>query len=128
VKGTGKMHVKGGIMAKPVQLKLSSKQTILVEPDDSVAPPNSAAPPGYTLVVSVKDVIRDFSEVKGLIVAFSNDMMSALAEIPLPSKATIEFGIKFGGEGGLPMISKVSAEAGIKVSVEWQPKQPTTTP
>ncbi|WP_437534909.1 CU044_2847 family protein [Sorangium sp. So ce726] len=36
-----------------------------------------------------------------------------------PAEFTLEFGIKLAGEGGVPMLTKVSGEASIKVTAKW---------
>jgi hypothetical protein len=37
----------------------------------------------------------------------------------LPDKVTIEFGLQMGGEAGVPFVTKGTAQANVKVSVEW---------
>jgi len=37
-----------------------------------------------------------------------------------PSKVTLEFGLQVGGETGIPLVTKGSAQANIKVAIEWQ--------
>lgn len=36
-----------------------------------------------------------------------------------PDKVTLEFGLQIGGEAGVPIITKGTAQANVKVSVEW---------
>ena len=36
-----------------------------------------------------------------------------------PDKIEVEFGLKFGGEGGLPIVTKVSGEASLQVTLTW---------
>lgn len=39
---------------------------------------------------------------------------------PAPSKVTLEFGLQAGGETGVPFVTKGSAQANIKVTIEWE--------
>ncbi len=36
-----------------------------------------------------------------------------------PSKVTLEFGVQVGGETGIPFVTTGSAQANVKVTVEW---------
>lgn len=36
-----------------------------------------------------------------------------------PSKVTMEFGIQAGGETGVPFVTKGTAQANVKVTIEW---------
>ena len=36
-----------------------------------------------------------------------------------PDKVTLEFGLQIGGEAGVPLVTKGTAQANVKVSVEW---------
>lgn len=42
-----------------------------------------------------------------------------------PSKVTMEFGIQAGGETGVPFVTKGTAQANVKVTVEWDLRQNT---
>jgi hypothetical protein len=37
-----------------------------------------------------------------------------------PNELTIEFGVKFGGEGSIPFISKVTAESSLNIKATWK--------
>ena len=37
-----------------------------------------------------------------------------------PSKVTLEFGLQVGGETGIPLVTKGSAQANIKAAIEWK--------
>ena len=110
----------------------SGKAKFLVETDPAVdlpalvpAPSSTALlragiPEGMEPVVDLKDIPRQFGEIKELIVACCNGLSEAIAEIPKPEKFGVEFGIKFAGEAGVPMLSKASGEANLKISIEWK--------
>jgi hypothetical protein len=36
-----------------------------------------------------------------------------------PSKVTLEFGLQAGGETGVPFVTKGTAQANVKVTIEW---------
>ncbi|MEH2339096.1 CU044_2847 family protein [Nostoc sp.] len=40
-----------------------------------------------------------------------------------PSKVTMEFGLQVGGETGVPFVTKGSAQANVKVMIEWDLSQ-----
>jgi hypothetical protein len=43
-----------------------------------------------------------------------------------PSKVTMEFGIQAGGETGIPFVTKGTAQANVKVTIEWDLSQKNT--
>lgn len=108
-------------------------QAFLVEADDSVAVAPElqrrtlkGLPPGMEAVVDVDRVGRQFAEVQEVIVACCTGLHEAITRLPRPEKVAVEFGIKLGGEAGVPMLTKASGEANFKISVEWKapPAQP----
>lgn len=36
-----------------------------------------------------------------------------------PNKVTLEFGLQMGGEAGIPWVTKGTAQANVKVTIEW---------
>ena len=78
---------------------------------------------GMVPMVHLKAVKKQFSGVKELIVEYCNELSDAIPKIAKPEKFAVEFGIKLVGELGIPMITKASGEASIKVSIEWKPNQ-----
>ena len=102
----------------------------LVEVDDQVAIPKewpsspqapiSGMSPGYEPIAAGKDIQRNFKEVQDVITECCNGLLVAIDQIPKPSKVTAEFGVKLGGEMGVPLITKITGEANFKITVEWQ--------
>ena len=86
----------------------------------STAPSRPGIPPGMEPVVDLKDLPRRFSEVRDLIVVCCNSLGEVLAQIEQPEKFGVELGIKFAGEAGVPMLTKSTAEANLKISIEWK--------
>jgi hypothetical protein len=62
-------------------------------------------------------------KLKNTISNACNYLKNAVVEISDPDEINIEFGIKFGGEGGIPYITKVTGESSIKVSSKWNKKE-----
>ena len=62
------------------------------------------------------DALRDLG---GLIVASARTLKDVLESVAGPSSIELELGVKFVGELGLPMITKSSGEAAVKVTVKW---------
>ena len=110
--------------------------SFLVETDDAVALPErpeaqsagSDVMPGVPLgmqpVSGVDRLERQFAEVEQLILTCCNRLYATLTRMPQPERVVVEFGVKFGGEAGVPMLTKASGEANFKVSVEWKPPLP----
>lgn len=105
--------------------------SFLVETDDAVEVPAEfmrsagstleGVPGGMDAVASVGDLGRQFAEVQSLILMCCNSLHETLTRLPHPEKVAVEFGVKLGGEAGVPMLTKASGEANFKVSVEWKP-------
>ena len=81
---------------------------------------SAGIPPGTAPISNVTRIERQFPEVESLIVACCNGLHKSIAKIPAPDKLTVEFGVKFGGEAGVPVITKVIGECNFKVVIEWK--------
>ena len=118
-------------MSKAIVIKAHTS-SFLIETDDSVElPPHiesvieqspESAAGDFQDVVDLSKIVRDFVEIKQLIVTCCNNLYEAIEKIPKPEKVAIEFGIKLAGETGVPMLTKASGEANFKISVEWKPQ------
>lgn len=119
-------------MTKAVPMQVNGV-SFLVETDESVQmPAGFARPRGATLegvpdgmdaVASVGQLERQFADVQNLIVTCCNSLYESLARLPHPERVAVEFGVKLGGEAGVPMLTKASGEANFRVSIEWKPVQ-----
>jgi hypothetical protein len=107
----------------------AGQSKFLVETDESVEVPDQlesisttaeGVSEGLTPVVDIKAVGRKFADVNELIVGCCNELSDVIAKISQPEKFAVELGIKFVGEAGVPMLTKASGEANIKVSIEWK--------
>ncbi|HET9978551.1 MAG TPA: CU044_2847 family protein [Burkholderiaceae bacterium] len=117
-------------MAKAIPMT-SNGRTFLVETDEAVEVPAGYAPPappdlagvpeGMDAVADVGALARQFADVQSLIATCCNSLYESLSQLPHPEKVAVEFGVKLGGEAGVPMLTKASGEANFKVHVEWKP-------
>lgn len=46
-----------------------------------------------------------------------------MTDLRTPSKVIMEFGLQAGGESGIPFVTKGSAQANVKVTIEWDLSQ-----
>jgi hypothetical protein len=116
-------------LSKAIAFKINGK-SFLAETDDLVSVPAHVSavvtnpqvdvPEGVREVVDIARAKHDFDEVQDLIVNCSIGLLEAIKNIPEPDKVAVEFGIKLAGEGGIPMLTKITGEATFKVSIEWK--------
>lgn len=69
-----------------------------------------------------KEYIGSFGLVGEYIMSVCEEVYmkyKAAGESVRPNQLEIEFGIKVGGETGIPFVSKGTAEAAIKVTAKW---------
>jgi hypothetical protein len=64
--------------------------------------------------------IQKFKSIEGTIRAYTTHTLNAFKEIADANvdKVTLEFGIKVGGEAGIPYVTKGTAESNLKITVE----------
>ena len=70
-----------------------------------------------------------FKSIEGTIKAYSQHTLNAFKELAVANvdKVTLEFGIKVGGEAGIPYVTKGTAESNLKITVACSfPKQEET--
>ena len=116
-------------MSKAILMKADGGN-FLVETDVAVELPVGAGglqrgslpgvPGGMDAVAGVGDLERQFGEVQNLIVMCCNSLYDSLRRLPHADRVAVEFGVKLGGEAGVPMLTKATGEANFKVSVEWK--------
>ena len=75
----------------------------------------------------VEDVAERTEKFKAMLVAtvrgYSETVLKSVREGmagDLPEKVTLEFGVQLGGEAGVPFVTKGTAQANVKVSIEWK--------
>jgi hypothetical protein len=109
---------------KAIELSTPDGRTILVEIDEGVEEIPAEAPDGRVAGGSAQ-VVKNIARLEevGAVVAdlcrtLSVATMEALGAVK-PDEMTLEFGVKFAGEGGVPCLTKVSGEATLKVTAKW---------
>ena len=75
---------------------------------------------GWDANVAQKQIVQNFQAIEGTIRAYTVYSLNAFKKIPVANidKVTLEFGIKVGGEAGIPYVTKGTAESNLKVTVE----------
>lgn len=109
-------------MAKLMEIEGPDGSTIFIQYEDEDTEELAVA-------VGVVDDISERTErfkvfVSSTIQGYSQILLDAItsqrAKQLIPSKLAIEFGIQAGGETGVPFVTKGSAQANVKVLVEWE--------
>jgi len=75
-----------------------------------------------------KRTLQSFQAVEGTIRAYTHYALGAFKQVAIANidKVTLEFGIKVGGEAGIPYVTKGTAESNLKITVECSfPEQDT---
>ncbi|MFN6478031.1 CU044_2847 family protein [Nostoc sp. DedQUE07] len=75
---------------------------------------------GWDADAAQKQIVQNFQAIEGTIRAYTVYSLNAFKKIPVANidKVTLEFGIKVGGEAGIPYVTKGTAESNLKVTVE----------
>lgn len=75
---------------------------------------------GWDANATQKQIVQNFQAIEGTIRAYTVYALNAFKKIPVANidKVTLEFGIKIGGEAGIPYVTKGTAESNLKVTVE----------
>jgi len=74
-----------------------------------------------------KQAVKNFQAIQSTIRAYTNYTLNAFKQVAIANvdKVTLEFGIKIGGETGIPYVTKGTAESNLKITVECSfPKKP----
>lgn len=104
------------------QIELEDGISIMVEADEDIKAPVTRG--GSEGLVSrgggMDSAIEKFRSVEGTIRAYTNHTLNAFKGIAAANidKVTLEFGIKIGGEAGIPYITKGTAESNLAIKVE----------
>ncbi|MEH2276552.1 MAG: CU044_2847 family protein [Nostoc sp.] len=118
-------------MTQLTPIQLEDGTIIYIEATDNVdAPPVRIESPqgeeealidkGWDADVAQKQIVQNFQAIEGTIRAYTVYTLNAFKKIPIANinKVTLEFGIKVGGEAGIPYVTKGTAESNLKVTVE----------
>ncbi|MEH2167741.1 MAG: CU044_2847 family protein [Nostoc sp.] len=125
-------------MTQLTPIQLEDGTIIYIEATDNIdAPPviTEVSPEGEEALIdkgwdadaAQKQIVQNFQAIEGTIRAYTVYSLNAFKKIPVANidKVTLEFGIKVGGEAGIPYVTKGTAESNLKVTVECSfPDQP----
>lgn len=119
-------------MTQLTPIQLEDGTVIYIEANDNVeAPPISGETPeeeeeealtdkGWDTDAVRKQILQNFQSVEGTIRAYTTYTLKAFKNVAIANidKVNLEFGIKIGGEAGIPYITKGTAESNLKITVE----------
>jgi hypothetical protein len=63
------------------------------------------------------------STVRGYATTVLDTVQQGMVDLRSPSKVILEFGLQAGGETGVPFVTKGTAQANVRVSIEWDLSQ-----
>lgn len=103
-------------MTQPLIVKVN-EVTILIEPNDEIELDAS----GLKQIGVAETLEKNLEKMLSVVKPFCEALMKNIQDVsPKPKSVSAEFGLTFSGEGNV-WVAKVSGEAAIKVSIEWQP-------
>lgn len=75
---------------------------------------------GNSSVRQPQQALQSFQAIEGTIRAYTTYTLNAFKHLAIANvdRVTLEFGIKVGGEAGIPYITKGTAESNLKITVE----------
>jgi len=111
-------------MSKAVMVK-AGETIFFAETDESIEIPSleslPGVPKGMQPTAGTEKITQELTTIQNLIAACSEGVFNAIkSKTPKPERVTVDFGIKFAGEGGFPTLAKASGEANLKISIEWK--------
>ncbi|MCP4112362.1 MAG: hypothetical protein GY749_43695 [Desulfobacteraceae bacterium] len=113
-------------MQQLTSVKLEDGTVIYIEPGEDIIIPKDAETNGdeeespVTRGGSMETAVKKVKSVEETIKAYTNHTLNAFRDIAFANidKVTLEFGVKVGGEAGIPYVTKGTAESNLKVTVE----------
>ncbi|MBX2864556.1 MAG: hypothetical protein KTR27_13490, partial [Leptolyngbyaceae cyanobacterium MAG.088] len=103
-------------------LQLDDGTIIYIEAEETVTAPPVPASTETTRVSKgpAEQAIRNFQAMQGTIRTYTAHTLNAFKGMATANidKVTLEFGITVAGEGGIPYVTKGSAECNLKITVE----------
>ena len=117
-------------MAKLTPIKLEDGAVIYVETSKEIdlpetlpahaLPEDEEETPLTTKGGAMGTAFQRFKSIEGTICAYTTHTLNAFRDLSAANveKVTLEFGIKVGGEAGIPYVTKGTAESNLKITVE----------
>jgi hypothetical protein len=111
-----------------VRVGLPNNKVILFEVDEGVGiilgpSPAIGAEEGEAAGEQVQKIANSLLEISEVIADTCSALVTNIriaADRIKPEEWTLEFSVKLAGEAGLPMVSKISGEGSVKVSVKFK--------
>ncbi|MFH7243476.1 MAG: CU044_2847 family protein [Spirulina sp.] len=124
-------------MTQLVQVRLDDGTEIYMEATEDVVAPTPGGTDAYSdpygettrtskgwggsaMTSSAAQAAQSFKAIESTIRTYTNYTMNAFRDMACANveKVTLEFGIKVGGEAGVPYVTKGTAESNLKITVE----------
>ena len=109
-------------MAQLAPIQLEDGTIIYIEAEEDITPPPVPSTDGPTRTPkgAGERAIRNFQAMQGSIRTYTAHILNAFKDMATANvdKVTLEFGITVAGEGGVPYVTKGSAECNLKITVE----------
>jgi hypothetical protein len=110
-------------MAKLKSITLDNGTTIMIESTEEIQQFDEQFPSGEQRLVSkgiTDQAITQFKNIRETIRDYTTYTLQAFEQVATANinKITLEFGVKIGGEAGIPYITKGTAESNLKITVE----------
>ena len=100
----------------------------VIAPSAEVGEPASEEEKPLVSKDGMEVAVQKFRAIEGTIRSYTNYALNAFKEVASANvdKVTLEFGIKVGGEAGIPYVTKGTAESNLKITVECSFPNKTT--
>lgn len=111
------------------KIELEDGQWVYVQVDETVTLPEDASEvyddSGFERKGMREQANQAVDTVSGVIQAMSESASKVLeaSTFGQVEKMTLEFGVKLGGEAGVPFITSGKAEGSVNVKIEFKPKE-----
>ena len=116
-------------MTQLIPLRLDDGTVLYVEATENVEAntlevieneEEAAVTRGNSSVSHPQQVLQNFQAIEGTIRSYTTYTLNAFRHLAIANvdKVTLEFGIKVGGEAGIPYVTKGTAESNLKITVE----------
>lgn len=112
-------------MTQLTPIRLDDGTVIFMEATEDVNAPPILEPTEEEALIdkggmNVAQMGQNFQAIESTIRAYTNYTLNAFKQVASANvdKVTLEFGIKVGGEAGVPYVTKGTAESNLKITVE----------
>jgi hypothetical protein len=112
----------------PVTSVLVDDQPLLIEIEDRHVPVPPAAQGEFEDVESTIARVTDLGTfIQHACIQLYGSVKKATETIK-PSEVKLTFGVKLGGEAGVPFVEKGTAEANVTIALTWSPSSSSSRP